>query len=96
MEHRIYKFPLRLTDKQIIKIQGFVRTLSVINQPYGNVRTNLVLYVIVDIKDLMLIDVEVFIKGTGHYIDDVELRDFLGTVPADGFVWHVFVREEGV
>lgn len=85
----IWKYPLKITDRQILNIPRGAQFLSVIEQD-----GTLMLYALVD-PDFIEKQYEVLIRGTGNPIDEAYLRfcDFIGTVQMpDGFVWHIFVE----
>lgn len=85
---RIFKYPLKFEDEQVIKIPNLSRVLSVIEQD-----GILMLYAVVNDYNLNRIDypVKIFIRGTGHPMFQANDACFIGTVPTTrGFVWHVF------
>ena len=85
---KIFKYELKFEDDQIVEIPNLIKVLSVIEQ--NNV---LMLYVLVrdDFPDWEFLPINVFIRGTGHRMNEAEDACFLGTVPtASGLVWHVF------
>ena len=92
---RIFKYPLKITDTQIIKVPAGASALSVINQ-----KEIPVLYAIIpeDNDPEVTKNFEIRIYGTGHTLP-CDSRDFkfLGTVPTHGgdLVWHVFYKDHG-
>ena len=94
---RILKYELEIKDRQTIPIgNGQARPLSAAEQ-----NGKLMLWCMVkedffpaDYKCSVVVD----IVGTGHFHDDkcqIYKSDFVGTVVMrNGFVWHVFAREE--
>ena len=85
---RIFKYPLKFEDEQVVEIHGLIRVFSVIEQ-----NGVLMLYAMVnnDNHNQMCHYVKVFIRGTGHNMNGAEEAWFLGTVPTTrGLVWHVF------
>ena len=94
---KIYKYPVEITDGQIIHVPAGARVISVVGQNYG-----IVLYAIVPIpNDFPKISKELVIKvvGTGHEINfnTVNEYEFLGTVLLHGgsLVFHVFCKDRG-
>jgi hypothetical protein len=88
----IFKYPLEMTDKQIVKMPRGSSPLSVLNQ-----RESLVLYAAVPDPETGTEDRVIYVKGTGHTADDLPLKGcrFLGTVAFldAALVFHVFVAE---
>lgn len=84
---KIYKYLLRVTDSQKIKLRG--TPLSVQKQ-YNEI----VLYATYN-EDTALTEWEIKIYGTGHDITANTKEDYLGTVLLDDghFTWHIFARE---
>lgn len=83
----IWKFPLRLVDRQVIRVPQGGFSMSV-----GLQRDQVCLWVMVD-PEKPLVDREVRIVGTGHPAPGREWS-FLGTVVMEPFVWHVFERRD--
>lgn len=90
---RIYKYSLEITDEQIIPVQSFEKVLSVIEM-----NDRLYLYCVVNEFLSNITDVKVYIKGTGHSLDDIYGKElqFMGTFPTYNgkLVWHVFVGDK--
>jgi hypothetical protein len=84
----IWKYPLIVTDKQIVAMPAGAKILSV--QTQGGV---LCLWAMVSPSN-PLTDRIIFIFGTGHQIEDAENLAFIGTFQVDGgrFVFHVFEK----
>jgi hypothetical protein len=82
---RIWKFPLKITDRQTITVPMFHKILTV--QMQNGVPT---VWVLVD-PETEEIQVEFTIVGTGNPTD-VSACDYVGSVQERGFVWHVFSR----
>ena len=82
----IWKYPLEITDKQMIELPIGAEILSVIAQ--GDVPT---LYAVVDPGQQAKVEIKVRVVGTGHPLGSPELP-FVGTVSTHGgsLVWHVF------
>ena len=86
----IYKFPLIISDRQIVSISGLKSTLSV-----RIIHDVLQLYAIVDGGATDYQDVEVAIVGTGNPLQfDLANWTFQGTfIQYNGeLVWHVWTR----
>ena len=82
----IYKYPLEITDEQILEVPMRTTFLTVMFQ-------NGQLYVwgkhsIYD-PPLQKVKRRIVIVGTGHEFDNASLN-YIGTVQERGFVWHVF------
>lgn len=87
---KIFKYPLEVTDNQIVDILLPAILLSVENQ-----RGNIVLYAIVDDESNVTIPIDVAIVGTGNVIcQNLSTYKFMGTVKmAEGaLVWHIFAK----
>lgn len=84
----IFKYILKLTDEQTIKIPGLLKVLTAQKQ-----NGSLCVWAIVDQKG-PLIKVKFRIYGTGHPFntDNVELM-YISTVQDEQFVWHVFMEQ---
>jgi len=80
----IWKYPLDITDAQVLDIPMYSEPLSV-----GSQDGKLVLWVLVD-PDNDLRPCTIWIRGTGHDAMGLNRRHFVGTAQMDGFVWHVF------
>jgi|CZCB01.1.fsa_nt_gi hypothetical protein len=85
---KVLKYPLEITDSQVIKLPQYATLLTVKNQ-----RERLVLYAIVEEAPVATVPVTIHIVGTGHSFAADE-RIYLGTVLMHGgsLVWHVFVE----
>lgn len=88
----IWKYPLEITDKQIIHLPIGSMPLSVIGQGHD-------IYLYVRLNNRRQTEesqFEVYIHGTGHQIDEEEAfnSSFMGTVILlDGkLIFHVFIR----
>jgi len=85
---KIYKYNLKITDEQAIRLPVGSVILSVANQ-YENLR----LWALVDEKSPVLEDRHIEIYGTGHEMrEDDFKRRFIGTVILHPYVWHVFEK----
>ena len=87
MARVIFKYPLKLTDTQLVEIPEGAERLTVQLQ-----RDTICLWAIVDIRKQNEVRT-VHIVGTGHPVPDGFL-EFLGTVQMAGgsLVWHVFME----
>lgn len=88
---RIYKYELKITDKQVVKMPAGADLLSV--QPSDPNRQEDMLWVwaLVDEKDSQM-SREFLIVGTGHECN-ARFYGYLGTcMMPNGLVWHVFHR----
>ena len=85
----IYKYPLRLTEKQKVLLPLHSRLISV-----KSINEQLYLYAMIDPEQTRTDNVEVLIYGTGHVFDSMLSFNHLDTVVENGFVWHVFVGGE--
>ena len=90
----IYKYDLKVTNYQNIKIKGLKRVLSVFNQ-----HDILVLYALVDPESQEDTDIIVVLIGTGNKIESpvatrigAGVLSFLGTVSQydSKLMWHIF------
>ena len=85
----IYKYPLRLTEKQKVLLPLHSRLISV-----ESINEQLYLYTMIDPEQTRTCNVEILIYGTGHVFDSLLSFNHLDTVVEHGFVWHVFVGGE--
>ena len=86
----IFKYPLEITDEQLIPLPMDARVLSV-----GLSGGRPCLWALVD-SALPPAPWRIHIYGTGQPVDHAQ-HEFIGTVVDDrrGLVWHVFVVPEG-
>ena len=84
----IWKFPLRLTNHQLIDMPVHAQILSA--QVQDGVMT---LWAVVN-PDSPKMPHTIAIYGTGNYITDENLGTFIGTLQVDWMVWHIF--DQGV
>lgn len=83
----IWKFPLYLTDEQIVSMPSGAEILTV--QLQGNVLT---VWAVVN-SEKSLEEKAFYIRGTGHAFEDwLSTKHYIGTVQLVGLVWHVFTR----
>lgn len=81
----IWKYPLDVTDKQVIQMPANAKVLSVADQ--AGVLT---IWALVDV-DAEKEARKFYVVGTGHPLDFTG-ANFLGSVQQGPFVWHVFVE----
>lgn len=85
MSRAIWKFPIEITDEQIIEAPGGITPLHVAFQYedelclWGSVWPG-----------YSMLKIPVYVLGTGHPYDIPDMTH-AGTVQDGGFVWHVFV-----
>lgn len=87
----IFKYPLEITDEQIIELPIEAKVLSVGEQNGG-----LFLWAIIDTEKTQTRKYKFLIVGTGNEMPeaaDNELHRFIGTVQIKPYVWHVFEVE---
>ena len=80
----IWKFPLKITDHQSIKMPQGPRLLTV--QIQDGVP---MLWAMVDTNTGITWDIEIRIYGTGNPGPN-EAENYIATFQQDGLVWHVF------
>ena len=85
MSHRIWKYPLEITDRQVINLPAGAWELSVLTAG-----ERLFLYALVD-PDQPTEDMTIRIVGTGNPVEQ-DPGFFIGTVSMPPHVWHVFVE----
>jgi hypothetical protein len=90
MMKTIYKYPIEITDEQVVEMPVYARILGV--QMQGD---NVNIWALVD-TELPTLSVKIRVLGTGNPIAaGLQLR-YIGTV-CGVFVWHVFIDDtEGV
>jgi hypothetical protein len=82
MSYRIWRYPLEITDRQVLRMPVGAQGLSVLVE-----EGELSLYAFVD-NNVREDDMIIRIVGTGN--PTKALSDFIGTVSMPPFVWHVF------
>lgn len=88
---KIFKYPVEITDEQLLILPLGAKVLSAIEQD-----DNIVVYALVEPTVEFKKNVEIRIAGTGHNITfDLQKFKFLSIVKTHGgrFVWHVFYAE---
>jgi hypothetical protein len=86
----IWKFPLKVTDTQTVQLPIGSKILSAKTQG-----EDIVLYALVDTKEIQKEVISVRIFGTGHPVDiSTESWHYLDTVlhHGDMLVWHIFYK----
>jgi hypothetical protein len=86
---RIWKFPLKLIERQVISVPANAKALTVQMQLNGGDEIPTV-WMQVD-PDAPTGPRTFTIVGTGHPVPD-NAGEYLGTVQELGFVWHVYER----
>lgn len=81
---KIFKYPLELTDAQVLQLPAGAKPLHVDDQ-----QGQLCLWAAVD-PSRETKPYAVAIVGTGHDLPDVLAIKHLGSVQQGSFVWHVF------
>lgn len=90
----IHKYELKIQDKQVVKITGFIDYLKVDEQ-----NGNLCLWVLVNTDETYVHTLNVYIVGTGNRISKDEESDtmihkgtyFDSVSMSNGLVWHLFI-----
>ena len=85
---RILKYPLSIVDKQTISLPECAEILTVQTQqemPF--------IWVIINTDNKTTEEKEIYTHGTGHEIEDVDSKKYLGTYQINGaaLVFHVFI-----
>lgn len=88
---RIHKYPLTLADHQTVYIPTDAPCAAVLHVAFQE--NVLCLWAEVDLE-LSTMPVEVFVVGTGNPMPD-GAHMYLGTVQANGLVWHVYIAHDG-
>jgi len=87
LPHKIFKYPLKLQDEQLIEMQQWADILSV-----KNIGDELYLWAMVAV-DAPKEERKIMITGTGHPIDPEILiggKHIDTVVMPNGLVWHIF------
>jgi hypothetical protein len=87
MSKTIWKFPLKLTDEQVLELRQDASVLSAGLDPMGQ----LCVWALVE-PELGTLPVRARIVGTGHPAEDLDRWRFVGSVTQGLCVWHVFVE----
>lgn len=99
----IHKFPIEITDEQVVQMPAGARVLTAQVQPVpGDLDSTLggpvCLWALVE-NDNAMVPRRVSVRGTGHPMADKrgagpDAEDYVGTVQGNGLVFHVFVRPQ--
>lgn len=79
----IYKYPLRIDDKQSVNMHEHAEILCVHMQA-----SKITLWAKVDLDEI-IVGKDIYIRGTGHDFTGEEKR-YIGTAFDGPFVWHVY------
>lgn len=82
----IYKYELAIADETMVRLPEGAQVLSVGVGPYTRL---LFMWALVD-PDARLVGRRFRVVGTGNSCPLVSADEFVGTVVAPPFVWHVF------
>jgi hypothetical protein len=86
MAAKIFKFPLELKDKQVVKMPRGAQVLSI--QMQNGKKT---IWALCPVPDAVQEDRTFFIFGTGHDLpESATAKTFVATVQEGNFVWHIF------
>lgn len=82
----VFKYPLEITNRQIIKMPLNSKILSIQTQ-----KGKLQLWALVHLDNEM-VEREILIYGTGHKQEDIHENTYIGTVLMyqNQLVWHIF------
>lgn len=87
-DYRIYKYPLILTDCQIVMMPVGARVLSAKEQ-----RGELCVWAMVDAsQQQQQLSMRITIVGTGNPLPESDMGSFVDTVVTNRHVWHVYAR----
>lgn len=84
----IYKYPLEITDNQVIELPKDSGVLTVQMQ-----NNQLCLWALVDTEQTQRQQVPVKVFGTGNPVDFTGPWQYVSTVQERIFVWHIFIGE---
>lgn len=83
-EHTIWKFPIHVTSRTVLRVPASARFLSVQEQA-----GTLCLWAVVD-PSAPVVERHIVIYGTGHLIGNLNRLSFIATAQMGALVWHVF------
>lgn len=84
---QIFKYPIKITDTQSIRVDGFVSILKIAEQDH-----QLYMWCVTRIGTFRSHELKVHIVGTGNPMPDIQSKDhFESIVMKSGFVWHIFI-----
>lgn len=84
--YAVYKFPLGLTDSQLVSMPSTARILTAQFQ-----KGTICLWAVVDLDITSKTDRRIVIAGTGHTVDTTNC-EYISTVQDGNFVFHVFEK----
>jgi len=85
---KIFKYPLEVTDTQLINLPVGAKCISVQVQ-----NSQICLWCHVDTSQNIR-EAEINFYGTGHNTPDwLKMGKHLGTVQLNGYVWHIFSKD---
>jgi hypothetical protein len=89
MKSTIFKYPIEITDDQILQLPLDAQILCVKEQ-----NGRIVLYALVNLLN-RLVPRYIFCRGTGHSADNLDCADWIDTVMlTNGLVFHFFADSE--
>jgi acetyl esterase/lipase len=88
MKKTIWKFPLEITDSQIIIVPACAEILTI--QIQKGIPT---LWCMVDPTEQKTDKLIIICHGTGHIFPDPDELLYISTVQQESFVWHFFTKE---
>jgi hypothetical protein len=93
MAAKIYKYPLEITDLQLLRLPAGYRILSVGLDGGGEPA----MWAVVDPDEKAGTFLNVWVVGTGNPADELDPSwqagwSFVGTITMPPFVWHVFAQ----
>ena len=88
--NKIWKYPLKIVDTQIVNLPRGAKILSAVKQD-----GDIILYAAIDNQNPEGTDRIIRILGTDHPFPDYDNCVFISTVVIAPFVWHVFEKKEG-
>lgn len=83
----IYKYPIKITDEQIINMPIGANIISI--QMQNKIAT---IWAIVSTKEI-LTSVKIRVFGTGEEIPVGSVLRHVGSVQDRGYVWHIFIDD---
>ena|GEM_PF-465736 len=86
---RIYKYPIKIEHKQMIRLPAICQTIHAGLDPKGDP----CVWALVD-PECPMHDQEIQIYGTGHPVEEIYLHH-IGSFVQAIFMWHVFLKLAG-
>ena len=90
---RILKYQVKVADRTLIPIPGLIKCLKIARQKGVQPSDNLMLWALVQSEcktETPIIDIPLYIVGTGWEVSDLNEKYFVDTVFCNSFVWHIF------